>query len=449
MLYYGIKSSELDSSSKTDTKSDLDTKEDLIFKSNKAKFLQSLFDYSLSFSTFLSKNSFSSTILKNIESVFGFENPTRFQTEALPKLLTTKGILSIAPMGSGKTLSYCIAIIDIINSMKISKNVSNSNILAIVLVPNTCMAYYVCKQLRSLANNTGISISTEPSNQSNVLVICPEKLGELKKLKKIKFLIFDGFNTTKEINKFQKDHLLELSSIFENNKKACFWLFSNRNFLELKKIASKIIECYETIQLSTEVDISSTVKQNLVFTGSEFGKLVEMRKMIDKEFKADTKYPMLVIVDSEYRADELKSMISDNNSKIEALSRNQSYQEFESIINDFQMNKIEILISPQCFSQAVYFSALKSIVNFDIPIDENDYSLRLAMLVNNLSADQTSVTFFTKNDIQYVSQISALVEKSGKLLPDFLKNSNRKIAKKKQKKTEKKKKKVLCNSRYS
>ena len=55
--------------------------------------------------------------IKAIEE-FGISQPTTVQADVIPSILQGKDVFTIAPQGCGKTMSYVLPLLDIINSKK-------------------------------------------------------------------------------------------------------------------------------------------------------------------------------------------------------------------------------------------------------------------------------------------------------------------------------------------
>ena len=140
----------------------------------------------------------------------GFNSPSEVQKKAIPAFLQGKSPVVVSQTGTGKTLSYCLPLVQIVKGIEKSKglNKNRSEPVAFVMAPTRELvmqvgdvlkriAYHMKFRVRVLIGGLGKERSQGVKSSSyDVLVATPRKMlkaveeGEIS-LKELKFAIFD------------------------------------------------------------------------------------------------------------------------------------------------------------------------------------------------------------------------------------------------------------------
>uniref|UniRef100_UPI0025EE7EDE DEAD/DEAH box helicase n=1 Tax=Algoriphagus sp. TaxID=1872435 RepID=UPI0025EE7EDE len=135
-----------------------------------------------------SKLGLNNELLKAIEKA-NYKDPYPIQIEAIPALLDQRDILGIAPTGSGKTASYILPILQLLQEKKENRS---RNIPVLVLVPTRELASQVAqvadnfsrflkRRVKTVAVFGGVSINPQmmKMNGTDILVATPGRLLDL------------------------------------------------------------------------------------------------------------------------------------------------------------------------------------------------------------------------------------------------------------------------------
>lgn len=160
-----------------------------------------------------------------------YSNPYPIQAEAIPVILAGKDVLGIAQTGSGKTASYVLPTLQLLQSKPISQN---RYINTLVLVPTRELAIQVQKvyqafsnlleqPIKTLAVYGGASINPQmmDMNKVEVLVATPGRLLELVEknavfLSKVDVLVLD--EADKMLNLGFKDEMNKVLNLLPNKR---------------------------------------------------------------------------------------------------------------------------------------------------------------------------------------------------------------------------------------
>ena len=212
---------------------------------------------------------------------YGINEPTTVQIDVIPAILQGRDIFTIAPTRCGKTMSYVLPLLDIINAKK-AKNI-------LIITANSQMAVNTSDCLAIFnkyheINGAAIKNSEEDiTNEANVIIGAPDLLLDVAQnarvdLSKVDILVVDDINLIKK-NK-QLNNLEKVLDILPSEKQNI--VYTNRRSKETQDILEKILKTPEEIKVDKakeqEVDASST-------KSTEYGKKSKQHYtvVLDKE----------------------------------------------------------------------------------------------------------------------------------------------------------------------
>ncbi len=218
--------------------------------------------------------------LKAIDE-FGITEPTTVQADVIPAILDGRDIFTIAPTRCGKTMSYVLPLLDIINAKK-AKNI-------LIITANSQMAVKTSDCLAIFnkyheINGTAIQNSEENvAEEANVIIGAPDLLLDVADsakvdLSKVDILVVDDINLIKK-NK-QLENLEKVLVMLPAEKQNI--VYTNRRSKETQDILDKILKAPEEIKVdkAKEQEVESAPKtpekkSRTVFSG-----------VVDEEAKA-------------------------------------------------------------------------------------------------------------------------------------------------------------------
>ncbi|MEQ2277354.1 DEAD (Asp-Glu-Ala-Asp) box polypeptide 52, partial [Xenotaenia resolanae] len=116
-----------------------------------------------------------------------------------------------------------------------------------------------------------------------------------------------------------------------------------------------------------------TVEQELLFVGTENGKLVAMRDIIKKGFLP----PMLVFVQSIERARELFHELVYEGINVDVIHADRTQQQRDNVVNSFRSGKIWVLICTALLARGIDFKGVNLVLNYDFPTSAVEYIHRI------------------------------------------------------------------------
>ncbi|NLC97049.1 MAG: DEAD/DEAH box helicase [Erysipelotrichaceae bacterium] len=302
-----------------------------------------------------------------IESLYlnNFKEPLKVQEEVIPLLLNKENILVQAKTGSGKTLSYLIPILNMINF-------EDSYTSSIILTPTRELAlqiYEVCKLLSaSLKVNVVLIIGQHDYNKQinqlkhkpHIIIGTPGRIIELIKLKEIKL---DNLKLTiiDEADEFNTLGLKEQLDLFISLlPKTQFALFSatiSENYINfpLKKV---IIDNYETV--------NPNISQYFIKTNDKYETLLQILNTANIKSS-------IVYFNTKQDCINTYKLVKELDILTGIIHGDMSQNRRTKIYNDFKEGSIRILFSSDVISRGMDFKDVSHIINYDIPNDIDTY----------------------------------------------------------------------------
>ena len=175
-----------------------------------------------------------------------------------------------------------------------------------------------------------------------------------------------------------------------------------------------------------------TISHRLVYTATESGKLLGMRQLLhpprsvaSSKGKVETagplRPPFLIFTQSIDRAQtlykELQFVIppeAGGSFRVAVLHSSISQAARSSIMKNFRLGKLWILITTDLLSRGIDFRGVNAVVNYDIPTTVAGYVHRAGRTGRAGREGGVCVSFYTKEDIQYVKGIANIIAASEK-----------------------------------
>lgn len=231
---------------------------------------------------------------------FGIAEPTTVQADVIPAILQGRDIFTIAPTRCGKTMSYVLPLLDIINAKR-AKNI-------LIVTANSQMAVKTSDCLAIFnkyheINGAAIQSSEENvADEANVIIGAPDLLLDVSAnskvdLTKVDILVVDDINLIKK-NK-QLENLEKVLEILPPEKQNI--VYTNRRSKETQDILEKILKAPEEIKVDKtkeqEVETPSVVnkdkKAKTCFSSVEDKEAVELAAKF-KSFNGKT--PSFILI---------------------------------------------------------------------------------------------------------------------------------------------------------
>ena len=216
---------------------------------------------------------------------FGITEPTTVQADVIPAILEGRDIFTIAPVRCGKTMSYVLPLLDIINAKKADNILIITANSQMAVKTSDCLAVF--NKYHEI-NGTAIQNGEEDvTREANVIIGAPDLLLDVAEnskvdLSKVNILVVDDINLIKK-NK-QLENLEKILDMLPSEKQNI--VYTNRRSKETQGILDKILKAPEQIKVDKakkqEVE-SSQRKEPKTAAKPEKKSRQSFNSIIDKE----------------------------------------------------------------------------------------------------------------------------------------------------------------------
>ncbi|XP_071945364.1 probable ATP-dependent RNA helicase DDX52 [Antedon mediterranea] len=363
-------------------------------------------------------------ILSNIHKA-GYESPTPIQMQAIPLMLHRREVLACAPTGSGKTAAF---IIPILAHLKKSKS---TGVRAVVVSPTRELAQQTHREFERLAKGRGLKIlvldkiqmeNTSDKFKYDILVSTPNRLvymlnkgSESLKLTSVEWLIVDESDKLFEDGKSGfREQLAVIYKACESThvRRA---LFSATFAYEVEQWCKLNLDNVVAVTVGQKNTATDTIKQELTFVGSEYGKLVAVREIFRKGFNP----PVLMFVQSKDRAKELFNELVYDGLNVDVIHADRPQIQRDEVVKNFRSGKIWVLIATELMGRGIDFKGVNVVINYDFPTSAISYIHRIGR-TGRAGRQGTAITFFTENDLAHLRSIANVMRNAGCQVPEYM-----------------------------
>lgn len=365
----------------------------------------------------------SPAILSALEKQF-YNAPYPIQEQAIPHILNGKDVLGIAQTGSGKTASFVLPILQLLQTKPLGKN---RHINALVLVPTRELALQVGEVFKAFSNVLpnriktlsvfgGVSINPQMIQMQGVevLIATPGRLLDLIDskavyLSDVEILVLD--EADKMLNLGFKEEMTNIFKLLP--KKRQNLLFSATlgkdvdtitEFLLHNPIKIEIVAEEQNIDLIHQIAYSLEDKQK----GPYLRYLINSKKMSQ----------VLVFTSSVHRADAVVEKLKANNILAAALHSKKSQGARTDALKNFKSGKINVLVATDLMSRGIDIPFLPFVINYELPRSPKDYIHRIGR-TGRAEASGIAISLISKEEEHHFGIIQKKMKKKIELLiPD-------------------------------
>lgn len=350
-----------------------------------------------------------------------YSNPYPIQAEAIPVILAGKDVLGIAQTGSGKTASYVLPTLQLLQSKPISPN---RYINTLVLVPTRELAIQVQKvyqafsnlleqPIKTLAVYGGASINPQmmDMNKVEVLVATPGRLLELVEknavfLSKVDVLVLD--EADKMLNLGFKDEMNKVLSLLPNKRQNL--LFSATLSPDLSSLNDVLLNNPVVIEIEAETANLDLIHQEAYAVKEE--RKGPLLRYIIKQYNMQQ---VLVFTSSVHKADTVTDKLNANGIKAVAMHSKKSQGAREQALAKFKNGEVQVLVATDLMGRGIDIPFLPFVVNYELPRSPKDFIHRIGRTGRAEQAG-TAISFVTEADAHHFSVIQKKMKKRVELL---------------------------------
>lgn len=328
-----------------------------------------------------------------------YEEMTEVQESVIPLALEGHDIIAQAPTGTGKTMSFAIPILEMVDS-------SSDKLQAIILAPTRELAIQITEEIKEVAYfQKNIRITSvyggeyierqirDLKARPQIVVATPGRLMDHMrrrtiKLQDVKMFVLDEADEMLNMG-FREDIDTILADVTTEHQTM---LFSATISKAIEEIARLYLKNPKIIKITKNELTVSLVEQKYILL-EEKDKTEVMSRIIDiNNYKL-----VMIFCNTKRSVDEVGSELQQRGFMVEALHGDMKQQQRDRVMNRFKEGQINILVASDVAARGLDVDDVDVVFNYDVPTDEEYYVHRIGR-TGRAKRTGLAVTLVTKKE---------------------------------------------------
>lgn len=333
----------------------------------------------------------------------GYRKPYPIQAEAIPAILNGKDVVGFAPTGSGKTASYVLPILDILQLKDYHKS---RTIPVLILVPTRELAaqveevvktfnVFLRRQVLAKAVYGGVSINPQMKNLygTEILVATPGRLLDLVSKKSIDLgqlqtLVVDEVD--KMFNLGFKEEVDRILSLLPKKKQTL--LFSATVDEAIDKMIAKLLHQPVRIEIIPDPIAPELIAQSAYLVAAEKKGPLLRHLILSRNWQQ-----VLVFTSSIRAADNLAAKLTKNGIQARAFHGDKSQGARTEALGQFKSGNLRVLVATDLAARGIDIESLPIVVNYELPRSPKDYVHRIGR-TGRAESNGEAISLITEED---------------------------------------------------
>jgi translation initiation factor 4A len=337
---------------------------------------------------------------------YGFETPSQIQQIGIVPVIKGKDCIIQAQSGTGKTGTFCISALQIIDEKK-------SELQVIIISPTRELAKQSYRVLSSLSFNLNINIGlctggnvvkddNMPIKKSHIIVATPGRLLDMARrklinLSTVNLFIIDEADEMLTIG--FKSQIYDIYQQLQYNTQTALYSATMPN--EVLDLTKKFMKDPIKILLNKDEVSLEGISQYYIILNNDDDKI---RTIIDL-FETFTKLSQsMIFCSSKRRVDWLKKKLEDNKFTVSAIHSDMSQNERDDIMKYFRSGNTRILISTDLLSRGIDIQQTSLVLNYDLPKFHENYMHRIGR-TGRYGRKGVAINLVNNNEYKFLKEI--------------------------------------------
>ena len=355
----------------------------------------------------------------NAVEASGYTEPTPIQAGAIPFALQRRDVLGIAQTGTGKTASFVLPMLTLLERGRARARMPRS----LIMEPTRELAAQVAENFEKYGTNHklnvalligGVSFKDQDAilqRGADVVIATPGRL--LDHFERGKLLL-----TGTEIFVIDEaDRMLDMGFIPDIERIAKLIPFTRQTLFfsatmppEITRLADQFLQNPQRVEVSKPAATADTVEQRLVRTGRKpHEKRAKLRDLIRAE--EDGLKNAIIFCNRKRDVADLYKSLSNHEFSVGALHGDMDQRSRMAMLDDFKNDRVSLLVASDVAARGLDIPAVSHVFNYDVPIHSEDYVHRIGRTGRAGRAGK-SFTLVPPGDDKYADSIVQLIGKA-------------------------------------
>ena len=357
-----------------------------------------------------------STPILNAIADLGYSKPTAIQEKAIPIVLSGKDLIATAQTGTGKTASFVLPLLELLNSRykETNQKLRGKRIRALILVPTRELAVQVEASISHYAKYLDISsmamyggVDAQEQKQRliwgvDILVATPGRLLDMTQQRvlhcdELYMLVLD-----------EADRMIDMGFIDDINKiierlpeQRQNLLFSATISEDVRGLAKRTIHKPVEITIGADKANKPKILQWLVTVDK-----TDKSALLSHLIKTFDWQQALIFIETKHGAAKLVSQLEKRGIQAESIHGGRTQEIREKILSDFKSGSIKFLVATGIAARGLDIGELTRVVNYDLPAQVDDYIHRIGR-TGRAGAEGEAVSLVSKDNFRELCAIES------------------------------------------
>jgi superfamily II DNA/RNA helicase len=322
----------------------------------------------------------SEPILRAIEEK-GYRHPTPIQAQAIPAVLSGRDVMGVAQTGTGKTASFTLPMLDILDGSRARARMPRS----LILEPTRELALQVAENFleygKYLKLNHALLIGGESLNDQkdalmkgvDVLIATPGRLIDLFErgglmLTDTRLLVIDEADRMLDMG-FIPD-VERIVAMLPKNRQTLF--FSATMAPEIRRLSDAFLQNPRVITVSKSASVATTIVAGLALVAEQ-----DKREALRRLIRSEEVQNALIFCNRKRDVDILYKSLTRHGFSVGALHGDMSQPARFATLEKFKKNELRLLVCSDVAARGIDIGGLSHVFNFDVPQHAEDYVHRI------------------------------------------------------------------------
>ncbi|SER45495.1 DEAD/DEAH box helicase [Rhizobium sp. NFR03] len=346
----------------------------------------------------------------------GYTIPTPIQANAIPPALMRRDILGIAQTGTGKTASFVLPMLTLLEKGRARARMPRT----LILEPTRELAAQVAENFEKYGKNHKLNIALliggvsfdeqdrKLERGADVLICTPGRLldhcerGKLL-MTGVEILVID-----------EADRMLDMGFIPDIERIAKLIPFTRQTLFfsatmppEIQKLADRFLQNPERIEVAPPSSTAKTVTQRFVAThGKDYEKRAILRDLIRSQ---DELKNAIIFCNRKLDVAELFRSLTRHGFSVGALHGDMDQSSRTKMLAGFKDNAITLLVASDVAARGLDIPDVSHVFNFDVPIHAEDYVHRIGR-TGRAGRSGAAFTLVSRRDVKAADAIEKLID---------------------------------------
>ena len=356
-----------------------------------------------------SQYNINATLKKNIEG-YGLHRPTDIQFKCIKPILDGQDVLAIAQTGTGKTASFAIPILDLVNTNKDR----SKGIYALILAPTHELARQIHQTFILLGKGMdalaiciygGVDQKKQISklkSGASILIATPGRMFDLLSqgminISYLKILVLDEADLMLDLG-FINDIRDLIRKIPRKRQNLFFSATINK---ELKKLAYSIVKNPIRIQISPNNSVAKNIDHGVAYIEMD-----DKRFFLASFIKKNITAKILIFVRTKIRAERVKLAMDRLKIDTITLHGDKLQEDREKAMQAFNDGINKILIATDISARGIDVPDVDFVINYDLPASSETYIHRVGR-TGRAGKRGTAISFCSTREKTLFDQIES------------------------------------------